>query len=149
MTPAPGEERVQRVWNPNVNDLHEYIEKLERENDGLLTRLREVEGERASIAQVIGWEAGEKTLLQAVTDEWHDFMMVCSHCSLIYDAASRGMISKPQTLPATVIRVMEDRENEAIDEAVKEATEELQARAEQAEQRVAQLEKELEQSCSC
>ena len=73
------------------------------------------------LGEVIGWDSSEKDLLQALKDEWHDFMLVCHHCSVIYDAASGGRISKPLTLPAQVIAQMEDRESRDIDEAVKEA----------------------------
>ena len=93
----------------------------------------------AEIGEVIGWKPGEKTLLQAIKDEWHDFMMVLSHCSAIYDAASGGRISKPQTLPSEVIREMERRETEETTQEVEEETADLRAALAEREREVARL----------
>ena len=61
-----------------------------------------------------------KSLAQRIRDEFADFKMVMDHCSEIYDYASGGRISKPNTLPREVISEAEDRIQELIREAIAE-----------------------------
>lgn len=79
--------------------------------------------ERADIIAVIDAVApiGERTLLQAVKDEMHDYQMVMRHCSRIYDAVTMGRVSKPTTLPRVVMHIAEELEAERTEEAIKEA----------------------------
>jgi hypothetical protein len=55
----------------------------------------------------------------------HDFRMVMRHCAEIYDIASHGRISKPNTLPSEVESVMEEVHQDEIREAVDEARRDL------------------------
>jgi hypothetical protein len=69
----------------------------------------------------------DKPLAQRIRDEFADFSMVLDHCSEIYDRASGGRISKPNTLPREVIQEMEDLQTRQENEAIEEATAELVA----------------------
>lgn len=62
-----------------------------------------------------------------IENEMSDYRMILRHCSIIYDEASGGRISKPNTLPSEVVACMQERQREEADELIKEATEELEA----------------------
>ena len=55
-----------------------------------------------------------------IENEMSDYRMILGHCSAIYDEASGGRVSKPNTLPSVVIDFMEENRQKEIEEAVAE-----------------------------
>ncbi len=53
-------------------------------------------------------------LITALTNELHDVRMLADHCSKIYEWATNGRISKPNTFPCEVISVAEDIRQEEL-----------------------------------
>lgn len=62
-------------------------------------------------------------LTRSLCNELADVAMLISHCTEVYCHFSGGRISKPNTLPAEVVAVAEELENERVDREVKEALE--------------------------
>lgn len=60
-----------------------------------------------------------------IENEMADYRMIMRHCAEIYDEASYGRVSKPNTLPSVVVDFMHEGQQQDIDEAVKEAIAEL------------------------
>lgn len=56
-----------------------------------------------------------------------DFSMLMHHAAIVYEHATGGMISKPNTLPSVVCGVIDDHVTELCEEAAKEAREEADA----------------------
>ena len=106
-------------------------------------QIARLEGERDAAVKAMDDVAapdGEKSLAQRICDEFADFQMVIRHCSEIYDYVTEGQVSKPNTLPSVVKALADYATTKACEEAVKDETEPLLARAEAAEQRLARLE---------
>jgi hypothetical protein len=55
-----------------------------------------------------------------VKKELHDYHVVTSNVSKVYDSITNGRISKPNTLASAVIAVVEDIQNEEINEIQKD-----------------------------
>jgi hypothetical protein len=62
-----------------------------------------------------------------IENEMSDYRMIMHHCTEIYDVASGGRVTKPNTLPSVVIDFMEERERdvEAERDALRQAGEGL------------------------
>lgn len=67
-----------------------------------------------------------KPLGQRVADEMADYAMVIDHASRVFCDITSGRISKPNTLPEVVIAVADDLERARQEEAIAEATNDLQ-----------------------
>lgn len=61
-----------------------------------------------------------------VKKELYDFHFVMHGAGKVYDALSWGRVSKPNTDPDVVIRVVQDLEQQNINEAVKEERERIE-----------------------
>ncbi len=60
---------------------------------------------------------------EAVMRELYDYGVILDGASKVYDHITGGMISKPNTDPSVVIAVATDKENEALEEILKDEKE--------------------------
>lgn len=74
--------------------------------------------------------------VEELENDLKDFETVIRHCSIIYDHASGGVISKPMTDPHVVMDMLDDRITEQVNEAEIEARNSaLEAAAKECEKR--------------
>lgn len=78
-----------------------------------------------------------------IENEMSDYRMILDHCTEVYDEASGGRVSKPNTLPSVVLDFMREDRSKDVDEAVAEAREEWDAQLAAAEAMAAALEKDI------
>lgn len=73
------------------------------------------------------WVYPEGATAEQVQDELHDYRVLMENVPKVYDSVTGGRISKPMTKPEAVISEAEDHTARLVDEAVKEAGEQLAA----------------------
>lgn len=72
-----------------------------------------------------GLYAGEQLTLEHIAAELADFRMLCHEVPLVYDHITRGQVSKATTSASVVIAIADDCTTDDVEEAVKEALEEI------------------------
>jgi hypothetical protein len=113
--------------------LYQHYHDEKTRADKAEATVRELEEASHALDELVAPDP-EKSLAQRIRDEFADFQMVIDHCTEVYDHFSRGRISKPNTLPREVISEAEGFAQEDTAEAIKEATEELEATVRELEQ---------------
>lgn len=116
--------------------------KADAEIAQLRAKLEAAERELTRINKTIGHD-GAGTADQ-VEKEWHDYMMVVGECTKVYEHFSG--LTKPNTAAEHVIAYGDERQNDRIDEAVKEAEEMLQNALAAAESRAARADELLDRA---
>lgn len=92
----------------------------------LQEKLAAVEKERDEAKEALESKRDE-TVAGWMKAELADYDMVLNHCAEIYMHFSRGRISKQNTLPREVIAIAEEFDSEDINNAVKDATKEMES----------------------
>lgn len=107
----------------NLRYESEQWARIDEEQQAEIERLR---GELDAIRSAWPFEFDQPEIgkvAEAVANEMHDYQWLIHSVSLVYDSATGGLISKPNTETNVVISVIEDRVQRDVDEGIVEAVE--------------------------
>lgn len=95
----------------------ERAEESEKLNQKQAQRILDLENDLRAIMKTIGHD-DLKTVAEQVGKEWQDFMQLASNATKVYEHFSG--LTKPLSDPEYIIAYATDRENERVDEAIKD-----------------------------